>query len=174
MDVQLLSQFARADQGDETARAALAEREKGLAELENKRSWTKLLDAKLEELKRPKRIPHHSGALLPPTLYNPPLPRYKPVQPIKVTMMIYKRRLKRLRRMERLAELDELMDAQAREDALLGQLDPKHEAGGFEAGLLAQRAAIQETFERDYKRAQMVFDPKILVMAKRARLAKRR
>ena len=38
---------------------------------------------------------------MPPTLYNPPLLRYKPDQPIGMTMMIRRRRMARVKRIAR-------------------------------------------------------------------------
>ncbi|WFD27739.1 DNA-directed DNA polymerase [Malassezia nana] len=49
-----------------------------------------------------------SGALLPPSLYNKPMLRYKPTQPIHMTMMIQWRRRARLQRLQRWDEIQEI------------------------------------------------------------------
>ena len=70
-----------------------------------------LLTGTAQRSLNPPRVPHHSGALLPPTIYNPPLPRYKPVQPPGITMMIFRRRIARARRMQKSVDLNETLKA---------------------------------------------------------------
>ncbi|KAN0061463.1 DNA-directed DNA polymerase gamma mip1 [Thecaphora frezii] len=174
---QLLQTFVRARQGDAVAMRSLKRRNTRISNRLHRLSWDALWRRKLHELKYPPRIPHHSGALLPPSLSNRPLPRYKPVQPISISMMIFKRRLARLRRAEKLAENEELQAAQAREVQMIrGLLDAKQLTSylGFHEGLAERRAELQKSFALDHQRSQMVFDRDILVKAKRARIAKKR
>lgn len=171
----LLSVFKRAGAGDAEAKFELVAREDRLSARDHKLSWKAFWDRKLELLKHPPRIPHHSGALLPPTLYNAPLPRYKPVQPTAVSMMIFRRRKARWKRSERQMEVNELIAASKFESRILhGIQGDKGTRSGFEENLQDQMQAIQEQFERDQKRSEMVFDRKTLVLAKRARRAKKR
>ncbi|SNX85729.1 related to MIP1 - DNA-directed DNA polymerase gamma catalytic subunit, mitochondrial [Melanopsichium pennsylvanicum] len=179
---ELLHHFQLAACGNAEASSTLAMREEALAIREHKLSWNKYWAAKVDDLKAPKRIPHHSGALLPPTIFNGPLPRYKPVQPVEVSMMIYRRRIARIKRGVRRMELGELLTAQRLEhDAIKeayigarGRAKLSEEWEGFEVELKEQLKEIQDSFARDQRRSEMVFDKKTLVLAKRARLAKKR
>ncbi|SPO28436.1 related to MIP1 - DNA-directed DNA polymerase gamma catalytic subunit, mitochondrial [Ustilago trichophora] len=178
----LLQLFQLAQEGDAAAQSTLTDREETLAERNHKQSWNAFWHIKMHEKKYPKRIPHHSGALLPPTIYNRPLPRYKPVQPTAVSMMIYRRRMARLRRSERQMEVNEMFTAQRLENGLMKQIysgkrggaKASEEYSGFEEMFREQAKMFQEGFERDQARSTMVFDRKTLVMAQRARQAKRR
>lgn len=178
----LLELFRLAAAGDSTAQNTLSEREELLSVRNHRRSWNFFWATKLHELKYPPRIPHHSGALLPPTIFNRPLPRYKPVQPVAVSMMIYRRRVARLKRSERQMEVSEMMAAQRSEAQFMKQvLEGKRGAKktiaeweGFEVELQEQAREIQEGFERDQRRSEMRFDRETLVLAQRARKAKKR
>ena len=68
---------------------------------EHERSWTAEMERFAHEQKHGHKRIYVSGALLPPTLYNPPLLRYKPDQPIGMTMMIRRRRMARVKRIAR-------------------------------------------------------------------------
>lgn len=62
---------------------------------------------------------HLSGALLPPSLFNKPMLRYKPYQPAQMNMMISSRRRARNKRLQRWDEIQEIKflaetEAQAR------------------------------------------------------------
>ncbi|EST04593.1 DNA-directed DNA polymerase, family A, palm domain protein [Kalmanozyma brasiliensis GHG001] len=179
---ELLHTMQLAQGGDKTALSMLRTREEALAQRNHRRSWNEFWAQKVHEHKYPVRIPHHSGALLPPTLFNRPLPRYKPVQPTVVSMMIYRRRVARLRRSERQMEVNEMLTAQRMEGAFVQKLyegkrgasKASNDAEGFEVGLREQQRSIQEGFERDHARSMMMFDTKTLVMAQRARRAKKR
>ncbi|TKY89653.1 hypothetical protein EX895_001438 [Sporisorium graminicola] len=177
-----LATFQLANGGDESVQSTLLAREQALADRNHRQTWNTFWAKKVHEQKYPKRIPHHSGALLPPTIFNRPLPRYKPVQPTAVSMMIYRRRVARLRRSERQMEVNEMLAAQRMEGQLVSQLmegkrgavRASNEEKDFEARLRAQQRVIQEGFERDQARVSMQFDRKTLVMAQRARRAKKR
>ncbi|PWY97144.1 hypothetical protein BCV70DRAFT_167566 [Testicularia cyperi] len=184
---ELLSTLLRAREGDTEAQDWVTAREASLKARENRRVWNELWAAKVHEAKYPERISHHSGALLPPTIYNPPLPRYKPVQPVKISMMIFRRRIARMRRSERLSEIRELLSALENEQQLMSravdslkvrrslkEAPEGNWASGFEHELLSQTKSLEASFTLDHKRSHMVFDPKILVMAKRARRGKLR
>ncbi|GAC74929.1 mitochondrial DNA polymerase gamma, catalytic subunit [Moesziomyces antarcticus T-34] len=180
---ELLEVLTLAQNGDATAKSTLAAREEKLAQRRHEQSWNEFWEAKLHAKKFPKLIAHHSGALLPPTIFNPPLPRYKPVQPTAVSVMIYRRRVARLRRSERRMEVNELLAAAHMERRVLklawqgtsaAQASEAYDGSGFEDSLTTQAAMIVEGFERDAARAAMTFDRKTLVLAKRARLAKKR
>ncbi|CAO1613315.1 unnamed protein product [Parajaminaea phylloscopi] len=67
--------------------------------------------------------PRMSGSLLPPTAHNAPLPRYKPVQPDAITMMIKRRRRRAEQRGFRRAEIDEERDMLQREVDIMAQIE---------------------------------------------------
>ncbi len=120
-------------------------------------------------------VPKPTGALLRPTLYNPPFPRYKPVQPIAITMMIAKRRTARLRRRERQADTSELqrsMDVETRLLRMLGRGSASDDA--WQQPLRDEQKRIQEGFAGDARRARMVFTEHMLRRAKQARRARQR
>lgn len=178
----LLRMFQLANDRDDAAKSALDTRETALADRNHRRSWNEFWARKVHEQRYPKRIAHHSGALLPPTIYNRPLPRYKPVQPTSISMMIYRRRVARLRRSERQMEVNELLAAQRMESNVVvqllngqrGALKASHAEMAFEELLRDEQRRIQDAFERDHARSLMKFDTKTLVMANRARRAKKR
>lgn len=108
---------------------------------------------------RPMPRIHLSGALLPPSLYNKPMLRYKPTQPLHMTMMIRARRRARQRRLQRWDELQEIKFLLGNDDAWYDTYKP------YERELQAQ-------FQRERERAQMVFTPEQLRVAKAARRAR--
>ena len=108
---------------------------------------------------RPMPRIHLSGALLPPSLYNKPMLRYKPTQPLRMTMMIRARRRARQRRLQRWDELQEIKFLLGDDDAWYDTYKP------YERELQAQ-------FQRERERAQMVFTPEQLRVAKAARRAR--
>ena len=108
---------------------------------------------------RPMPRIHLSGALLPPSLYNKPMLRYKPTQPLRMTMMIRARRRARQRRLQRWDELQEIKFLLGDDDAWYDTYKP------YERKLQAQ-------FQRERERAQMVFTPEQLRVAKAARRAR--
>ncbi|KAJ9474220.1 DNA polymerase gamma [Pseudozyma hubeiensis] len=180
--LDLVRIFRLAHSGDEAASSALDVKEETLAQRNHRRSWNEFWARKVHEQKYPVRIAHHSGALLPPTIFNRPLPRYKPVQPTSISMMIYRRRIARLRRSERRMEVNEMMAAQRMESDFVAQLlngqrgvvKASNAEKEFEQVLREEQRRIQEGFDRDQARSAMTFDRKTLVMAKRARRAKKR
>lgn len=174
--MEVLRQFDSARAGDEAAQLWLDEKEEEFATWRHKRNWSRFWVQQVQAYRRPKRIPHHSGALLSPTLYNRPLPRYKPVQPTIVSVMIFRRRVARLRRVHALSALSEVRTAQLHERNLMMQLDATaaKESAGFEHVIRDQVAALIESSKLEQARKQMIFDPKILIQAKRARRAKAR
>ncbi|WFD04439.1 DNA-directed DNA polymerase [Malassezia obtusa] len=105
-----------------------------------------------------------TGALLPPTLYNPPMLRYKPEQPLKITMMIRDRRRRREKRLQRWDEVQE-MKRMIRDEHRGGA----REIGAWSAPLEAWEREMQAQFAREHARSRMVFDVATLRRAKEAR-----
>lgn len=113
-----------------------------------------------------------SGALLPPTLYNKPMLRYKPTQPIHMTMMIQWRRrarLKRLQRWDEIQEMKRLSDAEVQAAVPGGAFECASE--WHEAYKVHERE-LQAQFARERERASMSFTTAQLERAKAARRAK--
>ncbi|PWN52838.1 hypothetical protein IE53DRAFT_325897 [Violaceomyces palustris] len=181
---KLLDQFARAKNGDAGNHKCLQKLEKKLSKRAHYKSCMKAFDEYMKS-ENPPPVPRHSGALLPPSLFNPPLPRYKPVQPTALTMMIFQRRRARFRRLQRQADLEEVI-RQVREESkievelarLTGRCEPlsSHfiDMAGWEEHFHDQRENLRLPFERDAARARMVFTPSMLRRAKQARRAKHR
>lgn len=134
----------------------------------------------LTELQQEKtRRPRISGALLPPTLFNPPLHRYKPVQPDAITMMIFRRRKIRLRRRQHLDNYSEMIASVKSEADMMKRLsvpanDNHEEVKGWVEPLQDAKDEIYKSFGRDHARSKMVFTEKMLLEAKAARRAKQR
>ncbi|WFD38947.1 DNA-directed DNA polymerase [Malassezia japonica] len=116
---------------------------------------------------------HLTGALLPPTLFNPPMLRYKPDQPESMTMMIRDRRRRRERRMQQWSNVQEMAQLAKDECASLGGHEPVGNAGEWTAPLVDAERDMQAQFQREYARARMVFDRETLRRAKAAKHAKR-
>ncbi|WFD45335.1 DNA-directed DNA polymerase [Malassezia psittaci] len=106
-----------------------------------------------------------TGALLPPTLYNPPMLRYKPEQPPKITMMINARRVRREKRMQRWSEVQEMRQL-IMNDMQSGAEGEKQQ---WLRPLQAFERQMQEQFAREQARSRMVFDQETLKRAKEAR-----
>lgn len=115
----------------------------------------------------PKPKIHLSGALLPPTLFNPPLLRYKPDQPLEITMMIRDRRRKREKRLQTWEEVRETKQMTEHEHRHFGT-----DAAAWIAPLQTHQHTMQEQFGREQQRARMVYDEATLLRAKKARRAK--
>ncbi|PKI84234.1 Mip1p [Malassezia vespertilionis] len=121
----------------------------------------------------PTRKIHVSGALLAPTLFNAPMLRYKPDQPLSMTMMIRDRRRRREKRMQRMAVAHETQHMIEEEAAHLGTLVPVlADVDGWSKPVQAHKQAMHEQFQSEYRRAAMVFRPAMLARAKQARRAK--
>lgn len=121
---------------------------------------------------RQERPSFPSGALLPPTLYNKPMLRYKPIQPIHMTMMIQWRRRARLKRLQRWDEIQEiklLADAEAHATVPGSGFE---RVGEWHAAYTAHERELQAQFARERERAGMAFSATQLERAKAARRAK--
>jgi len=117
-------------------------------------------------------------SLIPPSIYNPPLPRLKP-QPAHITMMMKKRIKDRQRRLYEQRLLMAWIDDNRREERF-ERLVAKHTPGflpslNFSAAeqfLRDRLKTIQESFEREKRRSQMLYTPELiakLMTAKRQR-----
>lgn len=121
-------------------------------------------------------MPRISGALLAPSFANPPLPRYKPVQPERITMMILRRRTERFKRVGRQLDNAESQRQLRSEVDMWTRLGETSESdwdnrAQWLHSLRQQRAVFDERFEREQKRAAMVFPASLL---RASRLARRR
>lgn len=115
-----------------------------------------------------------SGALLPPSLFNKPMLRYKPTQPIHTTMMIHARRKARIKRLERWDEIQEikyLAEREAHARVRDGFFERTSEWHGRYA---PYERELQAQFQRERERAAMVFTPEQLRRAMAARRARMR
>ncbi|KAE8270229.1 hypothetical protein A4X09_0g2101 [Tilletia walkeri] len=130
----------------------------------------------------PPPIPHISGAILRPTKDNPPLPRYKPVQPEAVTMMINRRRRQRTRLFDHLKDVIHLKDSiasdrQAERDYLpqAGADRPTYAgADGWDEFISSEMSRVRNVEKRAKERENMMVPEKILRKATSARRARTR
>ncbi|PWN28957.1 hypothetical protein BDZ90DRAFT_217923, partial [Jaminaea rosea] len=125
----------------------------------------------------PRPLP--SGSLIPPSYYNVPLLRFKPRQPIRITMTIKARRLRRIARQERLRELNEEVGMLLEEDRIMAQLrasgqgETRTDPPKIWLDVVKQRQqVISEAWRREEARSRMVFSPEMLMIAKEARRAR--
>ncbi|KDN36329.1 hypothetical protein K437DRAFT_271157 [Tilletiaria anomala UBC 951] len=172
---RLLYLFLRAKEGSASAQAEVLSIEDKLRIEKHKRDW----EAVYAVLDEPARRPRLSGALLKPTLFNPPLPRFKPVQPDAITMMIFKRRKRRLIRRQYQVNNAELIASVQAERVLYRSFRTARRAGNATSdwedtsswlGPLNQdQKILAATFAADVKRSQMVFPERMLRQAKQVR-----
>lgn len=179
----LLTRLAHLQQGDEDAKHALAKHDKQIARKYHKRVWKNIESRYLlseEDARMPQ--PRLSGALLAPSLYNPPLLRFKPVQPDHITMSIAKRRRAREGRLERFTDSSERLKMMEDEAKFWSQLRPSSpwssQFGSAHSWTQeinrSERALLSESNARDVARSKMVFSTHMLRTAKLARRAKLR
>lgn len=114
---------------------------------------------------------HVSGALLPPSLYNAPMLRYKPEQPLRMTMMIRDRRRARIRRVQRWDEVQEMKHL-AEVEAEAAPTPFFDNASSWRAHYLPTEMYMQAQFRRERERARMTFSEEMLRRAKAGRRAK--
>lgn len=165
----LLQILKKVKNGEAEAIDCLANIEEEISRSEHKNRWTKKVEEFLESEKH-QPIPRPSGALLAPTIYNPPLLRYKPVQPDHITMMIARRRSARELRGDKQADLIE-RQKHFKIEPFLSETDRKaflSKINEFES------EPISKAYERDRARSEMVFNTSMLRVAKHARLGKTR
>ncbi|KAG9006992.1 hypothetical protein FRB93_008258 [Tulasnella sp. JGI-2019a] len=140
------------------------------------------LEEELSWQKRLQNRPILTGALMRPSLFNPPLPRLKP-QPIHITMMIRRRRDARERRFTRSrVNVDWRQDllAERHFETLLHHSHPSpkvlptpvYEDRSWEESLDSHGQAMKESAQREENRARMKFSPALLELAKQARREK--
>ncbi|WVW82111.1 hypothetical protein I302_104116 [Kwoniella bestiolae CBS 10118] len=129
--------------------------------------------------------PKMTGSFHRPTLFNPPLPRLKP-QPTSIGAMIHNRLRARERRIERRRtyagwltdmklEVGFWKSIQSRddEDDWSKSKDPRS-PGGWDAIIKNELRDMDERFQRENRRAEMVFDGGLLDRIGRAREKKER
>lgn len=104
---ELLQLLEQATSGDQESRAGIFFLVSKIQAKRHKRMWENSIE-RFVESGTPVRIPHASGALLPATHFNVPLPRFKPTQPIEISMTVFNRRAARIKRGVKQAELSEM------------------------------------------------------------------
>jgi DNA polymerase gamma 1 len=174
--VDLLGHFRRNKALDKQARALLTELDKETGKKQHERAWNTAFGRYLREIEDEKKpVPRPTGALLPPSVNNPPLLRYKPVQPEGITMMIRKRILERNRRIERLHDNEEIHKMLQSETQMWSSLGKKIKGSGLtgwedqKGWLQKQSTALKEMRKRETVRSQMVYSTSMLAYAKRVR-----
>ncbi|UZJ52498.1 hypothetical protein CBS101457_001818 [Exobasidium rhododendri] len=180
----MLDSFQRQRAGDEEARKRLVQENEDIGRQQHERTWNTTAGRycrSLEEEAKPR--PRPSGALLPPTISNPPLLRFKPTQPDDITMMILKRITDRSRRIERQADNVELQRQVHKEVEMWSQIrssssssspssDDWRDKDAWLEVLRKEKLAMERMFENDQKRSEMVFSTSMLQYAKRVRTRK--
>ncbi|KAK0550075.1 DNA-directed DNA polymerase gamma mip1 [Tilletia horrida] len=100
-----LELFAKVAQGIQRAKTWVEKYEASLVKAETKRRNLEEEETFERTWINPPTVPHITGAIMRATRDNPPLPRYKPVQPEHISMTIVGRRKKRIRMYERLKDV---------------------------------------------------------------------
>lgn len=175
----LLYYFQRHNALDEKASALLAQLHNEIGNKEHERAWNTAFGRHLRGVKESKKpVSRPTGGLLPPTVNNPPLLRYKPVQPEGITMMIRKRILERIRRTERWHDNDEIQRQLRSETKMwtnLARETRRYHPTGWEDPqgwlLLPQQQSLSltEMRKREMQRSKMVYSASMLAYAKRVR-----
>ncbi|KAJ6595651.1 hypothetical protein DFH09DRAFT_1024448 [Mycena vulgaris] len=178
-----LDAFEKAKEGDEKQSAILHRYSRLIAAKVEKESWKRLAREEVAWQARLRSRPILTGAILKPTLYNPPLPRMKP-QPAAISRIIATRMKTRDRRFERLDCLAEDLDDLRREAAfeeLAIQLVGEDHFQRVYSGEAAHEwlLPVQETMrevsgllDRDTARAAMPISPELREMTRAARREK--
>lgn len=165
----LLQLLKNVKDGREGAVDSLARLESDIAQKKHEKRWSEKAEEYFESLKE-KPNPRPAGSLLPPSIYNPPLLRYKPVQPDHITMMIANRRSSH--------ELRSYKHADIRERLKHLQIEPflaKTDSKAFSNEILSfEQEPIRESYHRAHIRSKMYFSTGMLRVAKHARLGKKR
>ncbi|KAJ7662124.1 hypothetical protein DFH06DRAFT_1043028 [Mycena polygramma] len=178
-----LDAFKKASQGDEKQRTILARYSRLIAAKVEKEHWKRLVRKEVAWQARLRSRPILTGALLKPSLYNPPLPRMKP-QPPAISQMIYTRMRARDRRFARqeqlLTDLDDLKHEAALEEqairlAGLRGASPVYcgdAAFEWQAPLQAAHTDLNRLLNRDIVRSQTPPSPALLETLRAARREK--
>lgn len=194
----LLMNFRLARQGDVIAQTVVNEEVRLLHERRQVGLWAVQRHQRILAALPPRPKPRWTGSLLPPSPWNVPLPRFKPVQPDAITMMIFQRRKRSERRGLRRAEIQEEQEMLLREAEFELKVEEVSEAADVEGErksargpseaidgfkvrerargwlepYLAELAAFKETARREAERASMRFKPEMLVKLKEVRRKK--
>ncbi|KAJ6499419.1 hypothetical protein C8R45DRAFT_982327 [Mycena sanguinolenta] len=177
-----LEAFKKASEGDEKERAILARYSRLIAAKVEKEQWKRLVRAEVAWQARLRSRPILTGALIKPTLYNPPLPRMKP-QPQAISRIIFARmraRERRIARSQQLAEdLVDLRHEAAFEDSIAHFTTNAFErvySGDAESEWLrplqAARAELEMLARRDVARSQLPVSPALMETLRAARREK--
>ncbi|KAK0563397.1 DNA-directed DNA polymerase gamma mip1 [Tilletia horrida] len=100
-----LDRFRQAADGSRQAVALIERHELKLRRNAKLSAFRQQEEDFIDKWVNPPPIPHIMGSILRPTKDNPPLPRFKPVQPIRMTMMIQSRKRQRVRLYEHLKDV---------------------------------------------------------------------
>ncbi|KAF7376042.1 hypothetical protein MSAN_00019000 [Mycena sanguinolenta] len=178
-----LEAFKKASEGDEKQRVVLARYSRLIAAKVEKEHWKRLVRAEVAWQVRLRSRPILTGALIKPTLYNPPLPRMKP-QPPAISRIIFARmraRERRIARNQQLAEdLVDLRHEAAFEDSIArfatSASFERVYSGDAESEWLrplhAARAELEMLARRDIARSQLPVSPALLETLRAARREK--
>ncbi|CAD6930405.1 unnamed protein product [Tilletia controversa] len=170
--------------GDAKARAQVERQDRRLKKQDTKRSYREQERRFENQWINPPPIPHISGSVLRPTKDNPPLPRYKPVQPLTVTMTIVRRRRQRARLFEHLKDVVHFRDSiasdrQAERDYLPQVTEGQSRStfgasNGWDDFISSEVSRVRNVENRAKERESMLMPEKILRKATSARRARER
>ncbi|KAH0831113.1 hypothetical protein J3R83DRAFT_13679 [Lanmaoa asiatica] len=177
---QWLDKFVRAKQGDAYLQAVLDRYDRMIASRRERREFGRLVREAIEEQARLRTRTIFKGSFIRPTLYNKLLPRLVP-QPVSISCMINKRRLRRQRRYEQSVELTEwikdlemesVFEKQLRRSG--GRIDPvfSDDPNAWLQPLRDKLRVIQRANENDYDRLYSDYPPSLLLQGVRARRQK--
>ncbi|KAF8196653.1 hypothetical protein K438DRAFT_1585628 [Mycena galopus ATCC 62051] len=174
-----LEAFKKASEGDEKQRAILARYSRLIAAKVEKEHWKRLVRAEAWQ-ERLRSRPILTGALLKPTMFNPPLPRMKP-QPQVISRMIFTRMRTRDRRMARDQELSEdifhlkreaAFEASFMRDHSLEQVYSGDAENEWRTPLRDARARLDILLMRDIARLKTSVSPALAELLRAARREK--
>lgn len=182
----LLADFRGANGGNKRCANKVA---REVAALEERRRIAKSLSerhAAVRAAQPPPPRPRPSGSLLKPTFFNPPLPRFKPVQPVHISAMIRHRILAKGNRFKRRVSLNEMQQMLGSEMTMMDRLgvslggesssvdsprrpSPTMERHEWTEHIKHQLAAMRESDKREEQRSKMKFTEEQLMQAKEVR-----
>ncbi|KAG6380117.1 hypothetical protein JVT61DRAFT_8204 [Boletus reticuloceps] len=179
---QWLDKFVRAKQGDAYLQAVLDRYDRMITSKRERRVFGRLVREALEDQARLRTRTIFKGSFMRPTLYHRLLPRLVP-QPVSISCMINKRRLRRERRYGQSLELMEWIKDLQMESAFEKQLRRSgaridrvfsDDLGAWPATNAVQPLRdklriIQKANAKDYDRLYSDYSPKLLLSGVRAR-----
>ncbi|KAF8452446.1 hypothetical protein L210DRAFT_3468333 [Boletus edulis BED1] len=177
---QWLDKFVRAKQGDAYLQAVLDRYDRMIASKRERRVFGRLVREALEDQARLRTRTIFKGSFMRPTLYHRLLPRLVP-QPVSISCMINKRRLRRERRYGQSLELMEWIKDLQMESAFEKQLRRSgarvdrvfsDDLGAWLQPLRDKLRIIQKANAKDYDRLYSDYSPKLLLSGVRARRQK--